>query len=64
MPARKDQPPPESFDKQAYRERNLIKRLVGWLKERRRLGTRYDKLGVSFLAFWMVGIMEILLQHL
>ena len=64
IPTRKDQPPQESFDREAYRERNLIERLVGWLKERRRLGTRYDKLAVSFLAFWMVGIMEILLQHL
>jgi transposase len=64
IPTRKDQPSLESFDKEAYRERNLIERLVGWLKERRRLATRYEKLGVSFLAFWMVGIMEILLQHL
>jgi len=64
IPTRKDQPSLESFDKEAYRERNLIERLVGWLKERRRLATRYEKRGVSFLAFWMVGIMEILLQHL
>jgi hypothetical protein len=28
------------------------------------LATRYEKLGVSFLAFWLVGIMEILLKHL
>lgn len=64
IPTRKDQTPLESFDEESYRQRNGIERLVGWLKERRRLATRYEKLGVSFLGFWLVGIMEILLQHL
>jgi transposase len=64
IPTRKDQAPLESFDSETYRERNWIERLVGWLKERRRLATRYEKLGVSFLAFWLVGILEILLRRL
>lgn len=64
IPTRVDQAALESFDKDSYRERNVVERLVGWLKERRRLATRYEKLGVSFLAFWLVGFMEILLQHL
>jgi transposase len=29
------------FDKPKYRERNVIERLFGWLKEHRRLATRY-----------------------
>lgn len=64
IPTRKDQTPLESFDEESYRQRNWIERLVGWMKERRRLATRYEKLGVSFLAFWLVGFMEILLKHL
>ena len=34
-----------------YRERNMIERLVGRLKEYRRIATRYDKLASSYLAF-------------
>jgi transposase len=34
-----------------YRERNAVERLVGRLKEYRRIATRYDKLAASYLAF-------------
>jgi transposase len=33
-----------------YRERNVVERLVGRLKEYRRVVTRYDKLVASYLA--------------
>ena len=39
------------FDKQLYKERNIIERLINWLKDNRRLATRYDKLASSFLVF-------------
>ena len=53
------------FDKEGVSgpQRDRAAACVGWLKERRRLGTRYDKLAVSFLAFWMVGIMDLLLDY-
>ncbi len=38
------------FDKPKYRERNVIERLFGWLKEHRRLATRYCKLATSYAA--------------
>jgi transposase len=38
------------FDKEAYRGRNVVERLINWLKERRRLATRFEKLAVNFLA--------------
>jgi putative transposase len=34
----------------AYRQRNLIERMFGRLKDFRRLATRYDKLARNFLA--------------
>ena len=34
-----------------YRERNIVERLVGRLKEYWRTATRYDKLEATFLAF-------------
>ena len=38
------------FDRRAYRKRSVVERCVSWLKENRRLGTRYDKLAESFLG--------------
>jgi transposase len=40
----------DDFDREAYRRRNVVERCVNWLKENRRLGTRYEKLAVNFLA--------------
>jgi transposase len=42
---------PRLMDWGLYRERNVVERLVGRLKEYRRIATRYDKLAVSYLAF-------------
>jgi len=50
IPTRSDQPPDPAFDRAAYRRRNVVERLVGWLKERRRLCTRYEKLADSYMA--------------
>jgi transposase len=42
---------PRLMDWGLYRERNVVERLVGRLKEYRRIATRYDKLAASYLAF-------------
>lgn len=39
-----------AFDRSAYRSRNVIERVVGWLKRWRRLATRSEKLAVCFHA--------------
>ncbi|WP_390635391.1 IS5 family transposase [Limnoglobus roseus] len=43
-------PAPPAFDTGKYKRRNVIERLNGWLKERRRVATRYEKLAVNFRA--------------
>ena len=50
IPTRKNQEPDPAFDCEAYRRRNVVERCVNWLKENRRLGTRYEKLAVNFQA--------------
>jgi transposase len=53
IPRRKDQRPDDGrvkFDKQAYRRRAVVEQCVGWLKESRAVGTRFDKLAVNYLA--------------
>jgi transposase len=48
IPTKSNQPPQENFDRKAYRRRNVVERFVNWMKENRRLGTRYEKLAVNF----------------
>lgn len=62
IPSRKNQPQEEAFDRRAYRHRNLIERVVGWYKEYRALGTRYEKLAVNYVALWIIAIIEKLLR--
>ena len=50
IPTRKDQPRDEGFEKETYRRRNIIERVVGWFKWCRALATRYDKLARNYLA--------------
>jgi len=40
--------PAEWFDKWSYRGRCVAEQCVGWLKEFRRIGTRFEKLAVNF----------------
>jgi transposase len=42
--------PPPTFCRTTYCQRNMVERLVGWLKEHRRIATRFEKLASSFLA--------------
>ena len=37
-----------AFDSQAYRDRNIIERLIGWLKECRRVFARFEKTAINF----------------
>lgn len=59
IPRKSNQPMPEGecLDAKTYRQRSRIECSVGWLKECRRLGTRYDKLALNFLAFTKLAIM-------
>lgn len=56
IPTRKDQVRNPAFDKVAYRERNGVERLIGWLKEKRRLAMRYEKLALHYLGMLRVGM--------
>jgi transposase len=38
------------LDRDVYRQRNVIERMLGRLKDFRRIATRYDKLAGNFLS--------------
>jgi transposase len=58
IPTRSNQRAHPQFDRQTYRQRNIIERVVGWLKEHRRLATRFEKLAVNFLAMVKLAMMQ------
>ena len=57
IPTKKDQRR-RRFDKERYKGRNVVERLIGWLKERRRLATRFEKLAVNFVAMIKLAMIE------
>ncbi len=54
----------EGFDKEQYKKRNVVERLIGKLKEFRRIATRYDKLAESFRCFVIIGFIRIWTKEL
>ncbi|MEZ6105874.1 MAG: IS5 family transposase [Pirellulaceae bacterium] len=48
----------DNFNRDAYKRRNIVERLIGWLKESRRVATRYDKLACTYLAFVLLTAMR------
>jgi transposase len=49
---------PPTFDKISYRRRSVIENCVGWLKECRRIVTRFEKLAVSYLGMLKLAMIE------
>lgn len=48
----------DEFDRDTYRRRNVVERCVGWLKECRRIATRFEKLAVNFVAMLKVAMLQ------
>jgi transposase len=46
------------FDKDSYRKRSIIEQCIGWLKECRRIGTRFEKLAINFLAMIKLAFID------
>lgn len=61
IPRRRDQNPKDGrqrFDRRLYRRRSVIEQAVCWLKECRRLSTRFEKLAVNFVAMIHLAFIE------
>ena len=39
---------PVPFNKAVYRRRSIVEQLIGWLKESRRIVTRFEKTAINF----------------
>lgn len=48
----------KEIDKELYRNRNVVERCIGWLKQCRRVAMRFEKLAVNFLAMVKLAIIS------
>lgn len=62
IPTQSNQKPDPAFDPQSYRQRNVIERAVCWLKEFRRIATRYDKKIENYIAMIHIACFRILIN--
>jgi transposase len=58
IPTRSNQRANPAFARCAYRRRNIVERVVGWLKANRRRATRDEKLAVNFLAIAKLAMIQ------
>lgn len=49
---------PVEFDKEAYRNRNIVERLIGWLKECRRVFSRFEKTAKNFAGMIRLAFIQ------
>jgi transposase len=61
IPSKSNEDPdgrPIDFDRSAYRRRNIVERLIGWLKECRRISSRYEKTAKNFAGMMKMAIIQ------
>ena len=54
---------PVEFDRDAYRDRNIVERLIGWLKESRRIFSRFEKTAKNFGGFIKMAFIQQYLRY-
>jgi len=52
---RRNRPP---FDRERYKQRNLVERFIGRIKENRRVATRYDKKASHYETFVVLAALK------
>ncbi len=58
-----DQTQPD-FDREVYRRRNVVERFIGWLKESRRVFSRFEKTAVNYLGMIHIAFIRYYLAEL
>jgi transposase len=54
---------PVEFDRDAYRQRNIVERLIGWLKESRRIFSRFEKTAKNFGGMLKIAFIQQYLRY-
>lgn len=62
IPHKANEHPTGSFNREVYRQRNRIERLINRLKQHRRIATRYEKHADNYRAMWLIASTLLWLQ--
>ena len=62
IPPKKNRIIQREYDKDLYKERNVVERLFNKLKNFRRVATRYDKLALAYLSFVQIAAIYLWLK--
>ena len=62
IPPKSNRVNPQAYDRELYKQRNLVERFFNKLKHFRRVATRYDKLLANFLGFVKLAAVAIWLR--
>ena len=62
IPSRKNARKPRQTDMALYKERNIVERFFGYLKQFRRVATRYDKHIQNYMGFVYIAAIKIWLK--
>ena len=49
---------PVAFEREQYRRRNIVERLIGWLKESRRVFSRFEKTALNFVGMIKMAFIQ------
>ena len=63
IPPKSNRSDPICFSPYLYRARNRVERFFNWIKQCRRVATRYDKLAVNYLAFSQLASIRLWLRR-
>lgn len=47
-----------AFDRESYRRRNIVERAIGWLKECRRVFSRFEKTAINYCGMIKMAMIE------
>ena len=64
IPTKSNEQRQEDFDTDSYRNRNIVERAIGWLKECRRVLTRFEKYAVHYAAMVTLATVQRILNGL
>lgn len=54
---------PVEFNRETYRQRNIVERLIGWLKESRRIFSRFEKTAKNFGGMLKLAFIQQYLRY-
>ena len=64
VPPKSNRKKPWKYDKKLYKKRNIVERNFRFIKEFRRVFTRYDKLDETYNAFIAIANVRVFLRNL